>query len=149
MQAISPTTLSDSSTTSTGPRNRRRDRTRSSFRRRSMRARNKRRRGRLYPRILMGLVRLVAVVVVILLLITPFYLWGASRYYLDFNDGEVVAYRGLPYEVLETPLNEEWRRTSIERSEVKTPYQSRIEENQLLDHDQDEIEEILQDLRTQ
>ena len=147
MQAISPTTLSDSSTTSTGPRNRRRDRTRSSFRRRSMRARNKRRRGRLYPRILMGLVRLVVVVVVILLLITPFYLWGASRYYLDFNDGEVVAYRGLPYEVLETPLNEEWRRTSIERSEVKTPYQSRIEENQLLD--QDEIEEILQDLRTQ
>jgi protein phosphatase len=146
MQAISPTALPDASTASTEPRNRRRDRTRSSFRRRSMRARNKRRRGRLYPRILMGLVRLAAVVVVVMLLITPFYLWGASQYYLDFNDGEVVAYRGLPYEVLGTPLNEEWRRTSIERSEVKTPYQPRIEENQLLD--QDEVEEILQNLRS-
>jgi protein phosphatase len=147
MQAISPTALSDSSTISDEPRNRRRDRTRSSFRRRSMRARNKRRRGRLYPRILMGIVRLVAVVIVILLLLTPFYLWGSSRYYLDFDDGEVVAYRGLPYEVLGTPLNEEWRRTSIERSEVKTPYQPRIEENQLLD--QGEVEEILNDLRSQ
>jgi protein phosphatase len=146
MQAISPTALPDASATSTGSRNRRRDRTKSSFRRRAMRARNKRRRGRLYPRILMGLVRLVAVVVVVLLLLTPFYLWGSSRYYLDFNDGEVVAYRGLPYEVLGTPLNEEWRRTSIERSEVKTPYQPRIEENQLLD--QDEVEEILQNLRS-
>ncbi|CAN5708055.1 hypothetical protein BH24ACT21_BH24ACT21_04970 [soil metagenome] len=147
MQAISPTALSDSSTISDEPRNRRRDRTRSSFRRRSMRARNKRRRGRLYPRILMGIVRLVAVVIVILLLLTPFCLCGSSRYYLDFDDGEVVAYRGLPYEVLGTPLNEEWRRTSIERSEVKTPYQPRIEENQLLD--QGEVEEILNDLRSQ
>ena len=119
MQAISPTAAP--STTREEPRNRRRDRTRSSFRRRSMRARNKRRRGRLYPRILMGLVRLVAVVIVAALLITPFYLWGASQYYLDFNDDEVVAYRGLPYEVLGTPLNEEWRRTGIEKSDVKTP----------------------------
>ncbi len=147
MQAISPTALSDSSTTSDEPRNRRRDRTRSSFRRRSMRARNKRRRGRLYPRILMGFVRFVAVVIVVVVLVTTFYLWGASRYYLDFVYGEVVAYRGLPYEVLGTPLNEEWRRTGIERSEVKTPYQPRIEENQLLD--QGEVEEILNDLRSQ
>ena len=144
MQAISPTSVPK---TEERPRSRRKDRTRSSFRRRAMRARNKRRRGSLYPRILMGLVRLVAVVVVVLLLATPFYLWGSSRYYLDFQDNEVVAYRGLPYEVLGTPLNEEWDRTGIERSEVKTPYQQRIEGNQLLE--QDEIEEILQDLRNQ
>lgn len=146
MQAISPTTLPDASTKSTGLRNRRRDRTRSSFRRRSMRARNKRRRGRLYPRILMGIIRLAAVVIVVVVLVTPFYLWGSSRYYLDFDDGEVVAYRGLPYEVLGTQLNEEWRSTGIEKQEVKTPYQQRIEENQLLD--QDEVDEILQNLRS-
>lgn len=146
MQAISPTTLPDASNKSTGSRNRRRDRTRSSFRRRSMRARNKRRRGRLYPRILMGIIRLAAVVIVVVVLVTPFYLWGSSRYYLDFDDGEVVAYRGLPYEVLGTQLNEEWRSTGIEKQEVKTPYQQRIEENQLLD--QDEVDEILQNLRS-
>lgn len=94
----------------------------------------------------MGLVRLIAVVVVVAALITPFYLWGGSRYYLDFDEGEVVAYRGLPYEVLGVQLNEEWRRTSIERSEVKDPYQQRIEEHQLLD--QDEVEEILRGLRS-
>lgn len=157
MQAVSPATAAATASAASGasadpeteepPRSRRRDRTRGSFRRRAMRARNKRRRGRLYPRILMGLVRLVAVVAVVALLVAPFYLWGSSRYYLDFQDGEVVAYRGLPYEVLGTPLNEEWDRTGIERSEVKTPYQQRIEENQLLDRD--EIDEILQDLRTQ
>ncbi|MGB3633355.1 MAG: Stp1/IreP family PP2C-type Ser/Thr phosphatase [Rubrobacteraceae bacterium] len=147
MQAIDPNALTESSTSTTSdePRSRRRDRTRSSFRRRSMRARNKRRRGRLYPRIIMGFVRLAAVIIVIVLLITPFYLWGSSRYYLDFESSEVVAYRGLPYEVLGVPLNEEWDRSGIERSEVKTPYQQRIEENQLLD--QGEVEEILQDLR--
>lgn len=143
MQAISPAVASEAEVR---PRSRRRDRTRSSFRRRAMRARNKRRRGRLYPRILMGLVRLIAVVVVVAALITPFYLWGGSRYYLDFDEGEVVAYRGLPYEVLGVQLNEEWRRTSIERSEVKDPYQQRIEEHQLLD--QDEVEEILRGLRS-
>lgn len=148
MQVISPTMLTGSSTASTAePRSRRQDRTRSSFRRRAMRARNKRRRGRLYPRILMGVVRLVAVVIVVVLLVTPFYLWGGSRYYLDFEEGEVVAYRGLPYEVLGTQLNEEWRRTGIERSDVKIPYQQRIEENQLLDRN--EVEEILRDLRSQ
>ena len=148
MQAISPTVRPDSSSTSEEPRSRRQDRTRSSFRRRSMRARNnKRRRGRLYPRILMGIVRLVAAVIVVVLLITPFYLWGSSRYYLDFENDEVVAYRGLPYEVLGTPLNEEWRNPGIERSDVKTPYQQRIEENQLLD--QDEVQEILQNLSNQ
>ncbi len=143
MQAISPAVASEAEVR---PRSRRRDRTRSSFRRRAMRARNKRRRGRLYPRILMGLVQLIAVVVVVAALITPFYLWGGSRYYLDFDEGEVVAYRGLPYEVLGVQLNEEWRRTSIERSEVKDPYQQRIEEHQLLD--QDEVEEILRGLRS-
>lgn len=147
MQAISPTEIPEEEPASRGRRGRtRKDRTRSAFRRRSMRARNKRRRGSLYPRILMGLVRLLAAVVVVILLIVPFYFWGSSRYYLDFQDDEVVAYRGLPYEVLGTELNEEWRRTGIERSEVKAPYQQRIEGNQLLDRE--EVDEILQGLRS-
>ncbi|CAN5777601.1 protein phosphatase 2C domain-containing protein [soil metagenome] len=144
MQAIKPT---GSPSPPAESQNRRRDNTRKSHRRRSMRARNKqRRRGRLYPRILMGLVRFAAVLVVLVVLLVPFYLWGGSRYYLDFEDGQVIAYRGLPYEVLGIQLNAEWRTTDIKRSDVKTPYQKRIEEHQLLDRS--EVNEILQDLRS-
>ncbi len=115
-------------------------------RRRSVRARAKRRRGNIYLKLLTWLVRLVALALVVVLALTPLYLWGGSQYYLGFENEEVVAYRGLPYEVLGTELNEEWRKTGIEKSEVKTPYQQRIEEHQL--YDREEVEEILQDLRT-
>ena len=113
---------------------------------RSVRARAKRRRGNVYLKLLTWLVRLVALALVILLALTPLYLWGGSQYYLGFENEEVVAYRGLPYEVLGTNLNEEWRKTGIEKSEVKKPYQQRIEEHQL--YDREEVEEILQNLRT-
>lgn len=112
-------------------------------RRRRRKARNK--RGGVYRRALAGLLRAVAVVLVLLVALTPAYLWGSSRYFLDFEGGEVVAYRGLPYEVMGFKLNEEWRRPGIERSEVKEPYQGPIEEQKL--YTQDQVEEVLQDLR--
>ncbi|MGF1472534.1 MAG: Stp1/IreP family PP2C-type Ser/Thr phosphatase [Rubrobacteraceae bacterium] len=142
MQALSSPTMTPEPPTPS----RRQRRERSSLRRRAMRARNKRRRGRLYPRLIAGFLRLVALVAVVIVALTPVYLWGGSRYYLDFDDGEVVAFRGVPYEVLGTPLHEEWRRTSIEKSEVKEPYQPRIEENQL--YNEQEIQEILRNLRS-
>ncbi|WP_143529329.1 Stp1/IreP family PP2C-type Ser/Thr phosphatase [Rubrobacter xylanophilus] len=106
----------------------------------SRRSGGKRRSSRLLGRLLRGLVGLVAVVV----LLTPAYLWGSSRYFLDARGGEVVVYRGLPYEVGGVQLNEEWRRTGLRLSEVRRPYREPITERRL--YTRDEVERVLRDL---
>ena len=73
----------------------------------------------------------LAIVLVVLVALTPAYLWGSSRYFLGLDDGEVVAYRGLPYAPLGVELNEEWRPTDIRISEVNTPYRAPIESHKL------------------
>ncbi|WP_083759868.1 Stp1/IreP family PP2C-type Ser/Thr phosphatase [Rubrobacter xylanophilus] len=114
-------------------------------RRRSPRpsARDKRRSSlssRLLGRLLRGVIGLVAVAV----LLTPAYLWGSSRYFLDVEGGEVVVHRGLPYEVGGVQLNEEWRRTGLRLSEVRRPYREPITERRL--YTRDEVERVLRDL---
>ena len=89
-------------------------------------------------------VRGLAAVLVVVVALTPAYLWGSSRYFLSIDEGEVVAYRGLPYAPLGVELNEEWRRTDVEWWEVKTPYQGPIENHKL--YTKGEIERVLQDL---
>jgi PPM family protein phosphatase len=89
-------------------------------------------------------VRGLAFVLVVVVALTPAYLWGSSRYFLGLDDGEVVAYQGLPYAPLGVELNEEWRRTAIQMSEVKTPYRNPIETHKL--YTQAEIEGVLRDL---
>ena len=89
-------------------------------------------------------VRVLAAVLVIIIALTPAYLWGSSRYFLGLDGGEVVAYRGLPYAPLGVELNEEWRRTDVEGSEVKTPYRGPIEDHKL--YTEGEIERVVQDL---
>ena len=86
----------------------------------------------------------LAAVLVVVVALTPAYLWGSSRYFLSIDEGEVVAYRGLPYAPLGVELNGEWRRTDIEWWEVKTPYQAPIENHKL--YTKGEIERVLQDL---
>lgn len=90
------------------------------------------------------LVRGLAVILVLSAALTPVYLWGASRYFFDFDDGEVVAYRGLPYAPLGVELNEEWRRSGVEVTEVREPYRQPIEDHKLYTRDQ--AEQVLQDL---
>jgi len=102
-------------------------------------ARRKRKRGG-FGRFVRGL----AAVLIVATALTPAYLWGASRYFLGLDDGEVVAYQGLPYAPLGVELNEEWRRTGVQASEVKTPYRGPIENHTL--YTQAEIEPVLQDL---
>ncbi|MEW6636628.1 MAG: Stp1/IreP family PP2C-type Ser/Thr phosphatase [Actinomycetota bacterium] len=101
----------------------------------------KRRRGGWITRIVRGL----ALVLVVVVALTPAYLWAGSRYFLDLESGEVVVYRGLPYAPMGIELNEEWRRTELEISEVKEPYRERIRDNRL--YTQEEIVAILRDLR--
>ncbi|HEX2728522.1 MAG TPA: Stp1/IreP family PP2C-type Ser/Thr phosphatase [Rubrobacteraceae bacterium] len=91
------------------------------------------------------LTRAFAIVLVLLLALAPAYLWGSSRYFLDLDEGEVVAYQGLPYAPLGVELNEEWRRTNIKESEIKRPYRDNVSEHKLFTRD--ETEQILRDLR--
>jgi PPM family protein phosphatase len=113
--------------------------TRSRPSRQTKAARRKRRRSRFG-----SFVRGLAAVLVVVVALTPAYLWGSSRYFLSLDEGEVVAYRGLPYAPLGVELNEAWRRSGVEWSEVKTPYQGPIENHKL--YTEDEIERVLQDL---
>lgn len=142
MQAVSPpkSQRTNSRNRASGPS--------ASAKNRRSKAREKRRserRGGVYRRALTGLLRAVAVVLVLAVALTPAYLWGSSRYFLDFQRGELVAYQGLPYEVLGFKLNSEWKRTGIERSEVKRPYQEPIEQQKL--YTQGQVDEVLRDLR--
>jgi hypothetical protein len=104
--------------------------------------RRKRRPGRLGA--LGKVVRGLAAVLVVVVALTPVYLWGGSRYYFGFEDGEVVAYRGLPYAPLGVELNEEWRRTGVEESDVKGPYRDPIDDHKLYTREQ--AERVLGDL---
>jgi serine/threonine protein phosphatase PrpC len=97
--------------------------------------------GRFLGRVIRGL----AALAVVLLLLSPVYLWGSSRYYFGFEGNEVVIYQGLPYAPLGIELNEEWRRTGLEKSEINRPYQDQIRQHRL--HTREEAEEILRDLR--
>ncbi|MDQ5830079.1 MAG: hypothetical protein M3324_09545, partial [Actinomycetota bacterium] len=110
---------------------------------RSTVARRKRRPGRA-SKVLVNLVRGLAAILVVVVALTPAYLWGGSRYFFGFDAGEVVAYRGLPYAPLGIELNEEWRRTGVEESEVKGPYRDPIEDHKLYTREQ--AERVLGDL---
>ncbi len=105
-------------------------------------ARRKRSRG--FGNAVGKLVRGLAIILVLALALTPAYLWGSSRYYFEFDEGEVVAYQGLPYAPLGIELNQEWRRPGLTESEIKDPYKRPIENHKLYTRDQ--IERVLEDL---
>jgi protein phosphatase len=105
-------------------------------------ARRKRSRG--FWKGLGKLVRGLAIVLVLVAALTPVYLWGSSRYFFEFDEGEVVAYQGLPYAPLGMELNQEWRRPGLTESEIKEPYQKPIENHKLYTRDQ--AERVLEDL---
>jgi serine/threonine protein phosphatase PrpC len=105
-------------------------------------ARRKRSRG--FWKGLGKLVRGLAIVLVLVAALTPVYLWGSSRYFFEFDEGEVVAYQGLPYAPFGIELNQEWRRPGLTESEIKEPYQKPIENHKLYTRDQ--AERVLEDL---
>ena len=112
--------------------------------RRSSKATRRKRRSRGFGNAVGKLVRGLAIILVLALALTPAYLWGSSRYYFEFDEGEVVAYQGLPYAPLGIELNQEWRRPGLTESEIKDPYKQPIENHKLYTRDQ--IERVLEDL---
>jgi serine/threonine protein phosphatase PrpC len=111
--------------------------------RRSARA-ARRKRSRGLANALGKLVRGLAVVLVLIIALVPAYLWGSSRYFFEFDEGEVVAYQGVPYAPLGIELNQEWRRPGLTEAEIKEPYKGPIENHKLYTRDQ--IERVLEDL---
>jgi hypothetical protein len=106
-------------------------------------ARRKRRSGG-FGKALGRLVRGLAVILVLVVALTPAYLWGSSRYFFAFEEGEVVAYQGLPYAPLGVELNREWQRPGLTESEIKEPYEEPVDNHKLYTRDQ--AEKVLEDL---
>src|SRR5918993_1107375 len=90
------------------------------------------------------LVRGLAIVLVLVAALTPIYLWGSSRYFFEFDEGEVVAYQRLPYAPLGIDLNQDGRRPGLTESQIKEPYQKPIENHKL--YTKDQAERVLEDL---
>jgi serine/threonine protein phosphatase PrpC len=94
------------------------------------------------------LVRALAVALVLAALLMPFYLWGQSRYFLGFDEGEVVIYRGLPYMPLNVELYKEVRRTDLKESEIDDRYQDHIENHNLYSSEE-QVEAAVRDLEAE
>ncbi|MBA4116219.1 MAG: hypothetical protein H0X71_07220 [Rubrobacter sp.] len=90
-------------------------------------------------------VQALAVLLLIAALASPFYLWGSSRYFLGFDEGEVVVYRGLPYAPLGLELNEEIRRTGLEESNVEERFRDAVENHRLYSSEE-QAEAVARDL---
>ncbi|AHY45309.1 Protein phosphatase 2C [Rubrobacter radiotolerans] len=93
--------------------------------------------------------RVLAVLALAGLALAPIYAWGSTRYYLEeAQNGEVVAYRGVPFVVpgLEIPLSSEWRRTGVDIEEVNESFRAPIRENTL--YTEGDIEEVIAQLQS-
>jgi serine/threonine protein phosphatase PrpC len=93
-------------------------------------------------------IRVLAAVLVLVAIATPFYLWGASRFFLGFEEGEVVLYQGLPYDPLGYGLYHEVERTGLKESDVQARYRDPIENHKLYSS-KDQAEATVRDLKDQ
>ena len=96
-------------------------------------------------RAIVTLVRVAAAGLVLAALLTPFYLWGSSRHFLGFDEGEIVVYRGLPYAPFGLELSEEVRRTGLEESEVEERFRDDVESHKLYSSEE-QAEAVVRDL---
>ncbi len=112
----------------------------------AVRSKKKRTKAGRLGRVLGALVRAVAVALVVAALLMPFYLWSSSRYFLGFDEEEVVIYRGLPYAPFGYALNKEVQRTGLMQSDIQTRYQDDVEKHNLYPSE-GEAENVVSDLR--
>ena len=93
-------------------------------------------------------IRVLAAVLVLVAIATPFYLWGTSRFFLGFEEGEVVIYQGLPYEPLGYGLYQEVQRTGLKEPDVQARYRDPIENHKLYSS-KEQAEATVRDLKDQ
>ena len=93
-------------------------------------------------------IRVLAAVLVLVAMATPFYLWGTSRFFLGFEEGEVVIYQGLPYEPLGYGLYQEVQRTGLKEPDVQARYRDPIENHKLYSS-KEQVEATVRDLKDQ
>ena len=93
-------------------------------------------------------IRVLAAVLVLVAIATPFYLWGTSRFFLGFEEGEVVIYQGLPYEPLGYGLYQEVQRTGLKEPDVQARYRDSIENHKLYSS-KEQVEATVRDLKDQ
>ena len=142
MQAVPPPTAGPTHAPRYRPGSRREARAIRS--RRAARGRTRRKRSRGFLAVLGKATRGLAVIVVVIAALTPAYLWGSSRYYLSFDDGEVVLNQGIPFSIGSLNLHRIDERTGVQESEVDDPYRAPIENHKL--YTKDEIDKVVQDL---
>ena len=88
---------------------------------------------------------MLVAVLVLAALLTPFYLWSSSRYFLAFDEGEVVVYRGLPYAPWGLELSEDVRRTGLEEADVEERFRDDVENHRLYSSEE-QVEEVVRGL---
>ncbi len=106
----------------------------------------RKRRRRRDLRSLAWLMRTIAALVVVAALLSPVYFWASTRYFLSYDNGNVVAYQGLPYNIQKLRLNVEYKRTILKEKQVAAPYQAQIRDHKL--YTKKDIDKVLGSLRS-
>lgn len=91
------------------------------------------------------LVRGLAALALIAALLVPPYLWWSTRYYMAYDNEEIVVYQGVPYDFFGNELNREDRRTGVMESDIAEPYRDQIRDNRL--YTEDRLQTVLDDLQ--
>lgn len=108
-------------------------------------------RRRRWKRLAMGgrfvstIVRGLAALALIAALLVPPYLWWSTRYYMAYDNEEIVIYQGVPYDFLGNELNRLDRRTGVMESDISEPYRDQIRDNRL--YTEDRLQTVLDDLQ--
>ena len=108
---------------------------------------SRRRRKRLARggRFVSTIVRGLAALALIAALLVPPYLWWSTRYYMAYDNEEIVIYQGVPYDFLGNELNRLDRRTGIMESDISEPYRDQVRDNRL--YTEDRLQTVLDDLQ--
>lgn len=106
--------------------------------------RRRRKRAAQRRKVVSALVRGLAALALVGVLLVPPYLWWSTRYFMAYDEGELVIYQGVPYDFLGNELNRLDRRTGIQESEIAEPYRDQIRDNRL--YTDDRLQTVLEDL---
>ena len=106
----------------------------------------RKRRRRRNMRSIAWLVRTLAALVVVAALLSPVYFWASTRYFLGYDNGNVVSYQGLPYNIQKLRFNREYKRTDLKKKQVAEPYQAQIRDHKL--YTKKDVDKVLSNLRS-